>query len=122
MHFRTKYSILILAILAAGSCADSSLTPQCKDVLAPEQSSFSQVYSLFTTGEKKCSGCHSTSRPGNNYDLESKVGVYESLTTRFEIIYGQIASGNMPEDEDSWSFGELKVLESWYCNGGFYEN
>ena len=121
MSIGKKIFLLCLALMVS-ACADSSLTVQCNDILPPEQSSFTQVYTLFTSGEQKCSSCHSASRPGNNYDLESKIGVYDALSTRFDIIYGQIASGNMPKDEDQWSSARLKVLESWYCNGGFYEN
>lgn len=121
--FINKKITFVGLLLLLSACADSSLTAQCKNVLPPSQSQFTRVYSLFTSsGEKSCSGCHSASRPGNNYDLESKVGVYDALTNHFDIVYGQIASGSMPEDGQSWSSSDLQVLESWYCNGGFYEN
>lgn len=118
-----KHIILLLIILTTVSCGDPELSADCGDALPASQVQFSDVYSLFTaSGDKSCDGCHSTSRPAYNYDLQSRPGVYDALTNHFDIVYAQIASGEMPEDGDEWSASDLRTLRSWYCNGGFYEN
>lgn len=116
-------SFVTLFLIVLSACGDPNLSADCKNILPPSQSTFSDVYPLFTAnGEGSCSNCHSTNNPTAHYDLSTKPSVYDALTTHFDVIYAQVASGTMPpEDSSKWTASQLQTLSSWYCYGGFYD-
>lgn len=123
-----KYFFAAVAVFLFifASCGDSNLSADCNNLLPPAQATFSDVYSLFTSGssEESCDNCHSTSNPTAHYDLSTKPAVYDALSTHFDIIYAQVASGSMPPEDEGgsdWSTSQLQTLSSWHCYGGFYD-
>lgn len=94
----------------------------CDDLLPREQATYTQVKALMVEpGAKSCSGCHNTRTPVRDLNFEGPGVGYDALVSRPQIIYEQVASGEMPEGGQRWSEDDLRVLRTWYCNGALYE-
>lgn len=112
---------LMLGILLWG-CGSGDDALDCHDLLAPDQTHYSQLEALFLhKGGKGCasSDCHGDSDANNGYRFDVPSEVYDALTTRPDIIYGEIAAGSMPQGGTHWSEADLRLFRSWYCNGEF---
>src|SRR3954462_12192637 len=109
---------------AATSCvapAPDRLT--CDNVLPPDQFKDSDLTTLISaTSGKGCAaeGCHDGATRQEGFRLDSDVYIYEELSTRADILYAMIASGEMPAGGGTrWDEDDLRLFRSWYCNGGF---
>ena len=110
--------------LGAGGCvapAPERLT--CDDVLSPSQFENGDLEALISgTSGKGCAdgGCHDGKTRQQGLRLDSSVYVYEELSTRPDILYAMVASGEMPAGNGTrWDEADLRLFRSWYCNGGF---
>lgn len=103
---------------------------QCDAPLPPAQATFSQVKVLFQSDAsgKACAAgnCHGPNVAEKGYRFDQDARLYEALTHNMDSVYAQVASGEMPPDEESavlglatWSESNLLLLSSWYCNGAF---
>lgn len=112
---------LALALLVAG-CGNASERVSCDDVLEPSEAGYKAVAALLTGSTAKgCARCHNTRSPVYSYNFEGAGVAWDALVTRMDSVYAQLASGKMPKDGERWSDADLRLLRSWYCNGGFYE-
>ena len=121
----TSEFALICAALAclAGCGTDGHDALHCDDLLPAEQASYAAVAALVVdTGPKSCGSCHNTDFPLGGYNFEGPGVAYDALSTKMEIIYTQVASGEMPETGERWTEDDLKLLRSWYCHGAFYDD
>ncbi|MEO8181680.1 MAG: hypothetical protein ABI895_22830 [Deltaproteobacteria bacterium] len=95
----------------------------CDDTLSPAQFKTSDLETLIAgTSGKGCAaeGCHDGATREEGFRLDSSVYIYEELSTRADILYAMIASGEMPAgDGTRWDQDDLRLFRSWYCNGGF---
>lgn len=114
--------LVLLAALAA--CApQADLAIECDDLAPADEARFPAVAALVTDpGPRGCAGCHNTDSPVAGLNFEGPGVAWDALTTRPELIYAQVASGAMPEDGVRWSEGELRLLRTWLCDGGVYED
>lgn len=95
----------------------------CGDLLPEESVHYDDVVALMVEpSSKSCGSCHNTDTPLAGYNFEGRGVAYDALTTKMEIVYGQVASGKMPEDGERWDEDDLRLLRSWYCYGGLYED
>lgn len=132
----SKRSPFFLGPILAGlaSLATSCLAPQkeridCSNALAPDQAGFTRVAALFQGSEGQgcaAGNCHGSERAEKGYRFDKNSALYDALTARMDSIYAQVASGEMPPEEETgvlevrtWSETELRILSSWYCNGAF---
>jgi mono/diheme cytochrome c family protein len=128
MARRYAASVLALVSCAAIACSigcgtrgDEAL--HCDDLLPAEQADYAAVAALVVEpGPKSCGSCHNTETPLSGYNFEGPGVAYDALSTKMEIIYTQVASGEMPETGQQWDEDDLKLLRSWYCNGAFYDD
>ncbi len=112
----------ILLILALAGCADPKEQVRCDDALAPHEATFAAVLTLVSSeGAKGCARCHNTRSPVYGYNFEGPAVSHDALSSKMSSVYAQVASGKMPKDGERWSDTDLKLLRSWFCNGGFYE-
>ena len=98
---------------------DPAATLHCRDLGDPSEATFAALVALVAEpgGAKSCGGCHNARTPVGGYDLATRSGIYDALTSRTEIIYGQVASGAMPEVGEPWSEEDLRLLRTWWCHG-----
>jgi hypothetical protein len=113
-----------LLVLGASSCvAPASERLTCDDVLAPSQLDDADLEALISgTSGKGCAGegCHDAKTRQEGFRLDSSVYIYEELSTRPDILYAMVASGEMPAgDGTRWDADDLRLFRSWYCQGGF---
>jgi len=115
---------VVILLGAASACvapAPERLT--CENVLSPNQFENRDLVTLIsgTTG-KGCAaeGCHDGATREAGFRLDSSTYIFEELSTRPDILYAMIASGEMPAgDGMRWDEDDLRLFRSWYCNGGF---
>jgi hypothetical protein len=111
----------LLSLAGGSACADDHAL-HCDDLLPVEQATYSAVVELVVKpSAKSCGTCHHTDTPIGGYNFEGRAVAYDSLSTKMEIIYTQVASGEMPEMGERWDEADLRLLRSWYCHGAFYE-
>jgi mono/diheme cytochrome c family protein len=113
----------MIASVAIGACAaDGDHALHCDDLLPDDDATYGAVAALVVDpGPKSCGSCHNTDAPLGGYNFEGRAVSYDALTTKMEIIYTQVASGEMPETGQRWDDDDLRLLRSWYCRGAFYE-
>jgi hypothetical protein len=117
--------VALLALLgAAGGCV--APTPErltCENVLSPDQFENGDLVTLLSgTSGKGCAaeGCHDAKTREEGFRLDSSIYIFDELSTRPDILYALIASGEMPAgDGMRWDEDDLRLFRSWYCNGGF---
>lgn len=84
---------------------------------------FTSIQALILQSPRRggCLGapCHSASAQSGGVRLDSPELVYDELSTRPELFYAVLASGEMPQRGRPWSTADLRTLRSWYCNGAF---
>jgi hypothetical protein len=127
--FSSRLLIGLLALLgtasgfALGCVAPATERLTCDDTLSPGQFQTSDLQALIAgTSGKGCAaeGCHDGATREEGFRLDSSVYIYEELSTRADILYAMIASGEMPAgDGTRWDENDLRLFRSWYCNGGF---
>jgi hypothetical protein len=109
---------LAFAALVVG-CGNAHEKVTCDDVGPAD---FKAVAQLVTSATAKgCARCHNTRTPVYGYNFEGPAVSWDALVNRMDSVYAQLASGEMPKDGERWSEADLRVLRSWYCHGGFYE-
>jgi hypothetical protein len=109
-----------LPLCACLSPKDERLT--CDNLLEPSEVRYSDLEALVTSGEGKGCGvadCHGSEQANQGIRFDTASNAYDALTTRVEDIYGQVASGEMPQGGTRWEESDLRLLRSWYCNGSF---
>jgi hypothetical protein len=92
----------------------------CSDISPPDPGDFSQLVALISTDpDKGCTAaqCHGGQTQEQGLRLDTRSLIYEELTTRTDLIYAMIASGEMPQGGTAWDDADLRLLRSWYCNG-----
>ena len=105
-------------ILCGSACGDAREQLTCENIDPASQASFSK---LFIDLQDSCAGCHNGFERIYGYNFQTRDAAYENARYRAESIYAQIASGNMPQEDDPWSAEQLKKFRTWYCHGGFYK-
>lgn len=111
-----------LALLACGFCACFAPDAErlsCSDVLAPADVDFRTIQALVQDPEKGCldSECHSAGTQQQGIRLDTPKLVYDEMSTRPDLFYSVLASGEMPDQGTAWSEAELRAFRSWYCAG-----
>lgn len=91
----------------------------CHDILAEEQVSFKEVYNFL---EFECAYCHTAANPVYGYDFSSPQAAYSSALAKPEIIYAQMALGQMPPSGAKLEDEYLQRFRTWYCRGALYED
>jgi hypothetical protein len=93
----------------------------CGDILPPAQADFGRVTALMLDPLKGCSatGCHAADTRQGGLALDQPSVIYDEIMERPDVVYGELASGEMPEDGFRWEADDLEVFRSWYCNGAF---
>lgn len=94
----------------------------CDDLLEPSEVRYSELEALVTSNEGKGCGvadCHGSDEANQGLRFDTASSAYDALTSRVDDIYGQVASGEMPEGGTRWEESDLQLLRSWYCNGSF---
>jgi hypothetical protein len=94
----------------------------CDDVLQASEANYSDLEALVTSDEGKGCGvadCHGSEEANQGLRFDNPNSAYDALTTRADDIYGQVASGEMPEGGTRWDESDLRLFRSWYCNGSF---
>lgn len=111
----------LLVSLACSGPASEQLS--CEDVLPAGSADFERVQSLILRSPRGggCLGgpCHSAAAQSGGIRLDSAELVYDELSTRPELFYAVLASGEMPQRGRPWSSADLRALRSWYCAGAF---
>ena len=86
-------------LIACFAPEDERIT--CDDLLEPEDVSYVDLEALvMTDGGKGCANtsCHGEDVEEKGLRLDERGVVYDALTIQVDKMYGQIASGAMPED------------------------
>jgi hypothetical protein len=116
----TVHAALLVSLACAGPASEQL---SCEDLLPAESASFTRLQSLILQSPRRggCLGgpCHSAAAQSGGIRLDSPELVYDELSTRPELFYAVLASGEMPQRGRPWSLAELQVLRSWYCIGAF---
>jgi hypothetical protein len=108
-------------MLQVGCAAPSDDSLSCDDV-STSPVSYSELARLVVgPGDKSCSGCHNSTTAIDGYNFETPALAYDALSRKAHIVYGEVASGRMPDVGETWSEVDLQLLRSWYCQGAFYE-
>lgn len=111
------------AVLLAGCGGPAEEILSCDDLLPATEAGYGVVASLVVDpGPKSCSTCHNTETPIVGLNFEGPGVAYDALSTRMDLIYPQIASGEMPKAGAPWADDDLRIIRSWYCSGAFYED
>lgn len=115
-----RLPVFAALLLPAAACGSEGT--RCDDLLPPDQAGFAQVSALLMeSGSKGCVRCHNTREPEAGLNFAGPGVTYDALTTRYQAIYEQVASGGMPKDGARWSEREVDMLRSWHCQGAMYE-
>ena len=125
MRLPFRYISILAGVLGcAASCAgDDAEVLHCRDLAPASEATFSAVSAIVTgSSRKSCAPCHNTETPLWGLNFEGPAVAYDALTTKMHLIYPQVATGAMPEVGEAWSLADLRLLRSWYCRGGFYED
>lgn len=123
-----RWAAFVLAL--SGSCAvafaTSCIAPSkdrisCDDILPPDQARFSSIQELVLSPGKGCSAsdCHGSEQASQGYRFDKRSVIYDGFTAHIDAVYGQVASGKMPEDGVRWSDADLRLVRSWHCNGSY---
>ena len=122
MNKRPGIWIALVVIMGAGCGPPADEVINCRDLAPPEEAMYSALAEIVTAaGGKGCAGCHNTQAPLAGHNFEGPAVAYDSLSMKIDIIYNQVASGEMPEEGIRWEDDDLRLLRSWYCYGGAYE-
>jgi hypothetical protein len=115
-----------LLALSTACVASEPQRLSCDDVYEASEVSFEDVLAIMRAeeeggGGKGCGGgpCHRAGVQQNGVRLDTPELIYEEMSSRPDIFYAYLASGEMPLDEEPWSEEELKTFRSWYCAGAF---
>ena len=114
--------VLAVALAASAGCAGpESERLSCDDVLPAGSVDFGSIQELVLRPPwgKGCLGCHSGSEQSGGVRLDDPELVYEEFSTRPELFYAMLASGEMPQRGRPWSAADLRAFRTWYCNGAF---
>lgn len=112
--------LALLGAIVAGCVPSAREHLTCGDILAADPSDFSQLVALISTDpDKGCAAtqCHSGQTQEQGLRLDTRSLIYEELTTRTDLIYAMVASGEMPDQGTPWDEADLRLFRSWYCNG-----
>jgi hypothetical protein len=113
----------VMAFAGAGCVAPAPERLTCDDILSPDQFQTADLVSLISsTSDKGCAagGCHDGKTRQQGLRLDASTYVYEELSSRGDILYAMVASGEMPAGGGTrWDEDDLKLFRSWYCSGGF---
>jgi hypothetical protein len=113
--------LALLALSATTACfpaAPEKLT--CDDVLPAGQVEYGDLVSLISSDSAKgCAAgeCHGGETQEQGLRLDSPSLIFEELTTRTDVIYAMVASGEMPAEGVRWDEADLRLFRSWYCDG-----
>ena len=93
----------------------------CDDVGGASAADFRVIQSLVLDPEKGCLApqCHSGEGQPKGLRLDDPDLVYEEMSTRPDLFYAYLSSGEMPDKGTPWSDEDLKAFRTWYCNGAF---
>ena len=111
--------LMMILMLACGEEEEVLLT--CDEQVPAEDASFSKVYSVLSS---TCGfvGCHDSESQLYGYDFSTRAAAYHSFTRKPEIVFAQIASGQMPLGLGPLGEAQVRMIETWYCNGAIYES
>jgi len=114
-----KWLVAIAVIACAAACGRDNEQLNCRDLLPAEQTHFSDLAAIITdqNDDRSCGACHNASSPAFYLDLGTPRAAYFTLRDRIDRVYAQVASGEMPQDGQSWGGADLRLLRSWYCRG-----
>jgi hypothetical protein len=119
-----RVAVLALVGFAVVGCvapAPERLT--CDNVLSSDQFNDADLLTLISgTSGKGCAveGCHDGETREQGLRLDESTYVFEELSTRPDILYAMVASGEMPAGGGTrWDDDDLQLFRSWYCNGAF---
>jgi hypothetical protein len=107
----------LAGLMSCGGAEEERLT--CHDILPEEASGFAEVSGLLM---RYCGGCHHASSLVYGYDFGTPESVYRSVIYKSDIVYAQMATGEMPPDGPKLEDEQLRVFRSWYCRGALYES
>lgn len=110
----------LLAPAFAGCVPSAREHLTCSDISPPDPADFSQLVALISTDpDKGCTAtpCHSAQTQQQGLRLDQPSLIFEELTTRTDLIYAMVASGEMPQGGTTWDDADLRLFRSWYCNG-----
>lgn len=94
----------------------------CDDLLPASDAGFARVAELVTSrGPTGCAACHNTKQPLMGMNLEGPAVAYDVLKHKMALVYPQLESGLMPPFGIPWTEDQLRLVRSWYCHGGLYE-
>jgi hypothetical protein len=114
---------LALVPFAVGCYGPSSEQLSCDDVLPAGSVDFATLQSLVLRPPrgKGCleASCHSASSQSAGIRLDDPELIYEELSTRPDLFYAVLASGEMPQRGRPWGPADLRAFRSWYCSGAF---
>jgi len=114
---------LVVALCGAFSAcvAPKSERLSCDDVDPASGADFARIQALVSGEDKGCQdvGCHGGETQQEGLRLDTPDLVYDELSSRPDLFYGVLASGEMPEEKTAWSDEDLKLFRSWYCSGAF---
>jgi hypothetical protein len=114
----TAAGLLVALVASCVPNAREHLT--CSDISPPDPNDFSRLVALISTDpDKGCAAtqCHSGQTQEQGLRLDTRSLIFEELTTRTDLIYAMIASGEMPAQGTPWDDADLRLFRSWYCNG-----
>jgi hypothetical protein len=119
---RALVSLCVSCVFSCRPPAEERVT--CDDLLPPEQATFAALVELVTqeTPDKGCSvaKCHGSEEAEFGYRFDERAAIFDALTTQIDVVYAQVASGEMPpEGRERWDENDLRLLRTWYCNGAF---
>jgi hypothetical protein len=108
--------------LAANACYPPERQRiSCDDLLPPQEASFTRLTTLVFDDLKGCSAtaCHGVATQKAGLRLDEPNLIYEEFTSRSEVIYSMVSSGEMPDGGVRWDDADLRLFRSWYCAGAF---
>lgn len=93
----------------------------CDDILPPDEARFSDIEALVSSPGKGCSNsdCHGSEKASKGYRFDERSVIFDGFTAHIDAVYGQVASGKMPEDGLRWDDDDLRLVRSWHCNGSY---
>tara|TARA_Y100001934_G_C12349119_1_gene774371 strand:+ start:227 stop:598 length:372 start_codon:yes stop_codon:yes gene_type:complete len=123
MGLNVKRSVLALIAFVfitgfgCGGSAEERLT--CEDILPEGKVGFKEVSDFL---QFECGWCHNATNPVNGYDFSTPKAAYKSSLYKADIIYTQMALGEMPPSGARLEDEYLRRFRTWYCRGALYEN
>ena len=109
------------AALVPSCVAPADNTINCDNIRTPEEARFSDIEALVALPGKGCAAadCHGDEEANGGYRFDERSLIYDAFTAHIDAVYGQVASGKMPEEGTRWSDDDLELVRSWYCNGSY---